>query len=181
MRYIAAALLIGGCGGPGDDGADPGTVAPLETVGAPTPGEMASPADPAPADRPGGPRWAEAPGGGPALHLLGRDGALRLSIACLAAPPRLVVHVPAFRPIGSEDRFVLALGEEPVTLVADPTRQPLGDGVEGEGPIPADLRALWRRAQGIGALYGNQRIEPEAPPPPALAAALLDGCEQLRP
>lgn len=123
---------------------------------------------------------SSASGEGTALRLNNPDGSLRMSIACLARPGRLVASVPSFSPIGSEDRFALALGSEPVTLVADPTRQQARPGVTGQGAIPDNLEDLLRAADEVGALYGTQRVGPHGPPPPGLVAALMTSCAELR-
>jgi hypothetical protein len=87
---------------------------------------------------------------------------------------RLVVSVPSFKAIGSEDRFALALGREPVTLVADPT-QPKS-GVTAEGAVPESLKGLLEKTESIGAHYGNQQVGPLPAPPKALVEALARGC-----
>ena len=124
----------------------------------------------------GAPRWESATGeGGTALRLVGQGGRLEMSMSCPSVPKRLVVSVPHFSPIGSEDRFSLALGEEPVTLVADPTRQPQ-PGVTAEGAVPDNFAALLDDAGEIGALYGTQRSGPHPAPPEALRKALAEEC-----
>jgi hypothetical protein len=85
-----------------------------------------------------------------------------------------VVSVPSFKPIGSEDRFSLALGEEPVALVADPTRQKTG--VTAEGAVPGNFTELLGKAERIGAIYGNQQIGPHPAPPKALLETLAKEC-----
>lgn len=120
-------------------------------------------------------KW-ERSGGGSTLRLVNPDGSLRMSIACSGTPAKLVVSVPSFSPIGSEDRFAFAVGQEPVTLVADPTRQPAGAGVTGEGPAPANFAALFRDAQQIGALYGTQQVGPHIPPPREFVSGFLEAC-----
>lgn len=97
-----------------------------------------------------------------------------MSIFCPQARTRLVVSVPGFKPIGSEDRFALALGEEPVTLVADPTRQK--QGVTAEGAAPENFGDLLDKAERIGARYGSQQSGPHAMPPKPLREALAEEC-----
>jgi hypothetical protein len=125
----------------------------------------------------GAPRWESATGdGGTGLRFVGRSGALEMSIACMEAPKRLVVSVPSLTPIGSEERFSLALGEEPVTLVADPTRQK--QGVIAAGAVPGNFGDLLQGAKEIGAMYGNQRIGPHPAPPKSLVHSLAQQCAQ---
>lgn len=124
-----------------------------------------------------GPRWESATGdGGTGLRFVRKGGALEMSIACMEAPKRLVVSVPALKPIGSEERFSLGLGNEPVTLVADPTRQQ--QGVTAEGAVPANFGNLLEGAKEIGGMYGNQQIGPHPAPPKALVQALAEQCAQ---
>lgn len=118
-----------------------------------------------------------ASGEGMTLRLADADGKLRMSIACFANPPRLTASVPGFSPIGSEDKLTLALGDDPVVLVADPTRQQV-PGVTGEGRVPDDLAVLMRDAGEVGAVYGAQRVGPHLPPPPALASAFASACAE---
>ena len=117
--------------------------------------------------------WERAESGA-GLQLNNRDGTVRMSLACSGS--KLVVNVPSFTPIGSEDRFMLALGKEPVTLVADPTRQRSGTGVTAEGTAPQNLGGLLSGGPTVGALYGTQKIEADAPPSPELANQLASGC-----
>jgi hypothetical protein len=124
----------------------------------------------------GEPRWESATGeGGTGLRYIGTGGVAALSIFCPEAGKRIVVSVPPFKPIGSEDRFALALGREPVTLVAEPTRQK--SGVTAEGAVPDNLKALLQNAETIGARYGNQQIGPHPAPPKALLEALARECD----
>jgi hypothetical protein len=121
------------------------------------------------------PRWESATGGGgTGLRFVGRSGALEMSIACMEAPKRLVVSVPGLAPIGSEERFSLGLGNEPVILVADPTRQ--SQGVTGEGAVPENFGELLEGAEQIGGMYGNQQIGPHPAPPQSLVEALAKQC-----
>src|SRR3546814_17825835 len=99
-----------------------------------------------------------------------------MSIACLDDPARLVVQVPAFEPVMSEDRFALGLGAEPVTLVADPYEQELQTGVRGEGPVPENFAALLDEAAEVRALYGAQQAGPHPAPQSALKERLVDAC-----
>lgn len=127
------------------------------------------------------PGWESAGSGeGTSLRLVDAEGTPRLSIACVAGPPRLVANVPSFTPVGSEDRFTLGLGTEPVTLVADPTDQEDRPGVTGEAPVPPNISTLLRDAARISIVYGYQRSGPHDPPPAELRAALGAACDDLR-
>ena len=127
---------------------------------------------------PGRAAWESATGQpGTALRYVGADGKPLLSLACSGSPVRLAAHVPAFSPIGSEDRFSLGLGKEPVTLVADPARQS-GGGVTGEGPVPNEFERLLKAAGEVSAVYGSSQAGPYPPPPKALADRLAEACSK---
>lgn len=131
------------------------------------------PAQPAPAPTP---QWESAvQGGGMALRLV-EAGEVRMEISCLASPARLAVQVPGFTEIGSEDRFSLALGQEPVTLVADLGRT---GGVTAEGPVPGNLEELLEKTKQVTALYGTQQVGPVAPPPAPVIQAFAEACRKL--
>ena len=117
------------------------------------------------------------------------DGTQRLTIACLGSPKRLVVNAPDFEPVMSEDRFAFGVGEEPVTLVANPYQQDVRPGVTGEGPVPGDFAelldealvgmasgALLEGAGDVRALYGSQQAGPYPAPPAALKEQLVKAC-----
>ena len=99
---------------------------------------------------------------GTGLRIDNPDGTVRMSVVCTGSPAKLVAIVPSFTPVGSEERFALAIGQEPVTLVADPTRQRPGTGVRAEAPVPEDFAPLLAAADQVGALYGTQKIGPHA-------------------
>ena len=121
------------------------------------------------------PAWESAASGeGTALRLTGAGGKLLLSIACLGSPARLAATAPGFTITGSEDRFSLGLGDEPVTLVADLSAAKAG--VTAEGIVPGGLAGLLAKAEQISALYGTQQIGPVAAPPEALKHALAKSC-----
>lgn len=174
MRSTPFALLflLAACGGSGQPQAN-------ETVDVPVPSgpPVAQQAD-APA-RPSlpsaAPAWESAAGGdGSSLRLTGPDGRLLLGIACLGSPARLIATAPDFSPIGSEDRFSLGLGQEPVTLVADLTRSDAG--VTAAGAVPEGFEELLGRASDISAVYGAQRIGPVPAPSDALRDVLAKAC-----
>ena len=117
-----------------------------------------------------------ASGDGTALRLMADDGTQRLTIACLGSPKRLVVNAPDFEPVMSEDRFAFGVGEEPVTLVANPYQQDVRPGVTGEGPVPGDFAELLEGAGDVRALYGSQQAGPYPAPPAALKEQLVKAC-----
>jgi hypothetical protein len=172
-RFLLANLLLASCGSANAPKGDNDVDVPV-----PSGPPVAQQADAVPSSAPGesGPTWESAASGeGTALRLTAPDGSLLLSIACLRRPTRLVVSAPGFTPIGSEDRFSLGLGEGPVTLVADPTRQHKG-GVTAEGGIPEGFAELLEEAEQVSALYGTQKIGPHPAPGEALKEALAKDC-----
>lgn len=116
--------------------------------------------------------WEQAGENG--IRLKGDDGKIVLALSC--AGGNLRATAPSFTPIGSEDRFSLGLGNEPVTLVAD-----LGSkapGVTAEGAAPANFEALLGSADQMSALYGTQQVGPVPGPSAALRQKLAGACAQ---
>lgn len=97
---------------------------------------------------------------GNVLRLLGPGRSLLMVLGCRQPGRQLLVHVPSFTPIASEDRLSLGLGEEPVTLVADLAPRSGNLGIIATGESPGNLEALLVGARQITALYGTQRAGP---------------------
>ncbi|HEY0625171.1 MAG TPA: hypothetical protein VGD10_00400 [Allosphingosinicella sp.] len=110
---------------------------------------------------------------GGALRLMSGDKVL-LTLRCNGG--NLAARAETFKPIGSEDRFSLGLDDEPITLVADPTRQS-GPGVTAEGPAPDNLSTLLGSARALSAVYGTQQVGPHPAPSTQAAAALAANCK----
>ena len=102
----------------------------------------------------------------------GADAAIRL--VCPAGERRLLVNVPAFRPVGSEERLSFGSGGEVVALVADTRGDPERGGVSGAGPIPDNLAALLSGP--VAANYGAQNSGPHQAPPAQLTRAFVAAC-----
>ncbi|WP_454598619.1 hypothetical protein [Qipengyuania sp. SM2507] len=94
---------------------------------------------------------------------------------CPAGEDRLLVNIPAFRPIGSEERLSFGSGAEAHALVADTRGDKQRGGVSGEGAVPANLAALI--AGPLAAVYGAQQSGPHPAPPAELARGFVEGCE----
>jgi hypothetical protein len=105
--------------------------------------------------------------------VLPNEGAA-LGIACAGRPRRLTVSIPGVTAIGSEDRVALALGAEPVTMVADLASK--AEGVTAQAPVPENFTRLLESAASIGALYGTQESGPYPPPSDAQKTALAEAC-----
>ena len=176
MRALAAVmLLVGGCG---SQSKNDQVVEVPEPSGPPVAQQVDDTANPLPAGS--APVWESATSGeGMSLRLVQPDGKLVLSIACLGRPARLVATVPSFTAIAGEDRFSLAIGSEPVTLSADPTRQKQ-PGITAEGAVAEDLDRLFDAADQISAVYGRQRVGPHPAPDAALKEQFAELCERSK-
>ncbi|GAB6195748.1 hypothetical protein PAGU2595_010530 [Lysobacter xanthus] len=101
-------------------------------------------------------------------------GVAALRILCPVPGGTVVVHVPGFGAIGSEERLSFGQGGAVETLVVAPSGNATG-GVTGRGPVPTNLHALLSGA--VSVTYGAQVSGPHAPPPPALVSAFVAACE----
>lgn len=143
-------------------------------------GASAAPAEPAESAGKSSARgWdLQSSGEGFALVLAGADRpAIRLF--CPAGGKRLVVNVPGFRPIGSEERLSIGSGAEAAALVADSRGDPARGGVTGTGAIPEDLQALVGGPVSVS--YGAQRSGPHPAAPRALSSAFVAACREGSP
>lgn len=152
-----AALLLGGCG------------------------ERDNPQANVSADRPTspeGPRaagWAlRSSGEVTALALLTGAGAVAIRLFCPVGDNRLLVNVPSFKAIGSEERLSFGSGGEVVALVADPRGDARRGGVTASGSVPGTLAALVSGP--VSASYGAQTSGPHPAPPAHLARAFVAAC-----
>src|SRR5687768_8491698 len=126
-----AALLLAACG-TGDVGDRP---APSEN--------KVSPAA-APAGQPGeAPRWdLQSSGEGVALALLAGPDRAVIRLFCPARQDRLLVNVPGFSPVGSEERLSFGSGAQVVALVAAVRGDPQSGGVSAAGVFYDDIKDL---------------------------------------
>jgi len=170
MRFsrgsVALALLAAGVAGCGDRNSEQ----PSNIAGAEQP-EM----QPAiPSDDAAG--WELLSSGeGTALRLARGDGAA-IHLFCPALSGRLVVNVPGFDAIGSEERLSLGSEGTVVALVADSRGDPRRGGVTAEAPVPEELATII--AGPISASYGAQSVGPLASPSAADRAAFLSACRE---
>jgi uncharacterized membrane protein len=168
----AAAALATGCDRPAEPAANASgaATAPPATT-APQPGNSAAPAA-ATAEKA---RWdLQSSGEGTALVLPGASGSAALRLYCPAGGGRLLVNVPGFRPIGSEERMSFGSGGEVVALVADTRGDRRRGGVSGTGAAPDNLAALIGGPVAVS--YGAQSSGPHLRPPPELARAFAAAC-----
>ena len=173
----AAVLLVAGCGSQsgGDAAAANEGEPPSANAAAPVNAAAGSVSNAqAPAAAASG--WdLQSSGEGVALALPSASGGT-IRLFCTARSNRLLVSVPAFRPIGSEERLSFGSGGEATALVADPRGDRARGGVSGAGEVPANLAALI--AGPVSASYGAQRSGPHPAPPPALAARFVAACAE---
>ncbi|MBA2466703.1 MAG: hypothetical protein H0V46_03760 [Sphingomonas sp.] len=161
LSLLAAALLLHGCG--------EGQRQEQNT------NEVLSGRPPATAQGSSGAAWdLQSSGEGTALALASADGTPMVRIFCPAGAKQLVVNLPSFRPIGSEERMSFGSGGEAHALVADSRGDAQRGGVTGTGPVPANLGQLIAGAVSVS--YGAQSSGPHPAPPNDLAAAFAGAC-----
>ena len=125
-------------------------------------------------------RWdLPSSGEGVALALLSGEGSTAIRLFCPTGKNEVLVNVPSFKPIGSEERLSFGSGGEVIALVADPSGDPQRGGVTGSGPVPGNLAALI--AGPVSASYGAQTSGPHPAPPGDLARAFVGACAQKTP
>jgi hypothetical protein len=101
------------------------------------------------------------------------------SLACRLAGPELIVRVPGFMPVASNEEFALGADGVSWLLVADVVGRPPGaTGVTATGPLTEGALDAIAAGGRISALYGTQRIGP-LQPDPAVLAPFLAGCRAL--
>jgi uncharacterized membrane protein len=168
----ATSTLVAACGS-----RDPAPAAEQGNGSAATAVNVAEPGSAAPAA--GGEAEAgwdlRSSGEGVAL-VIPASGAASMRLFCPAGSGKLLVNVPGFRAVGSEERLSFGSGGEAVALVADSRGDVQRGGVSGTGPVPANLDALVGGP--ISASYGAQRSGPHPAPPAALSSAFAAACRE---
>lgn len=166
VGFAAAALMLAACS---------------QEPAAPPPADPAEPAEtPAAAPAAGadaGLSWDMVSSGeGVGLVMTDADGGQRLHLGCTRHPPRLVLVVNDFHPVGSEERLTVGLDEQLFVFVAEPTAP--GAGVRATSAVSADFLERLPRAAALGAVYGAQPFGPFRPPPQEMAASFAAECRQ---
>jgi uncharacterized membrane protein len=113
-------------------------------------------------------------GEGTALVLSAAGGTAAVRLFCPAGARQLIVNVPDFRPVGSEERLSFGSGGEAHALVADARGDAQRGGVTGIGPVPANLAAMLSGTVAVS--YGAQSSGPHPAPPQNLAAEFAGSC-----
>jgi uncharacterized membrane protein len=112
---------------------------------------------------------------GPGARLVFTDGSGDPQIRLICSERgELRINVPAFRPIGSEERMTFGQGETVETFVADPAGDEELGGVTAEGPVPANFEVLISGR--VAANYGAQNSGPHLAPPANLVSGFLGAC-----
>lgn len=169
MRIVAVlinlSMLLGGCSG--SEPARENKVT-AEKGGGPAPESAA---------QPDASRWdLQSSGEGVALALLSTGGRTVVRLFCPAGTQQLIVNVPAFRPVGSEERMSFGSGSHAVALVADSRGDAQRGGVSGTGPVPGKISALLGRPIAIN--YGSQNSGPHLAAPRQWALAFAGACSE---
>ena len=152
-RMSIVAILISGCG----------PQAGIDNAAAPAPAAV---------EQSG---WSFRPGASGATLSYDDQGRAVISLTCPKDDGRLVVNVPAFKPIGSEERFSLGSGETVVTLVAD-VHGNAARGVTASGPQPDEIKALLFTP--LRASYGAQSVGPYPAVPIEVQRPFIGACSE---
>lgn len=114
-------------------------------------------------------------GDGVALALTDQAGGIAIRLVCPKGRDQMLVNVPSFKPIGSEERLSFGSGGEVIALVADPHGDARHVGVSGTGAVPEELKRLLTAGR-LSASYGAQRSGPHPAPGDRLAGPFLSAC-----
>lgn len=106
------------------------------------------------------------------------SGVTSIRLFCPAGQGRILINVPSFHPIASEERLTFGSGSAAEALVADTRGDQQRGGVSATGPVPRDLTALI--AGPVSASYGAQRIGPHPAPLKALARDFSAACDETK-
>jgi uncharacterized membrane protein len=164
---LAATLLLAACGGEAEQAADPATA----------PGDAAASGDPAAdptASDPATGGWDLVSSGEGAALVYPASGSAAVRLFCPAGSGTILVNVPAFRPVGSEERMTFGSGGNAHTLVADTRGDRQRGGVSGTGPVPGNLAALVGGPVAVN--YGAQDSGPFPAAPAGLVRSFVTAC-----
>ncbi len=102
-----------------------------------------------------------------------------MRLFCPTGQKTLLVNVPRFKPIASEERLSFGGSGDAVALVADSRGDPARGGVSGSGAVPESLAQMLTGA--ASASYGSQVSGPHPPVPAELARDFELACEDAAP
>jgi uncharacterized membrane protein len=174
---LAACLLLAACGGSDDPPSPEANAAGGTAASAPAPAQAPPPAAPVAEPKATGERWElRSTPEGSTLALLSSSGHAAIRLFCPAGSGQLLVNVPGFRPIGSEERLSFGSGGAVTALVADTSGDQARGGVSGTAPVPAELPALL--AGPVSASYGAQNLAPRPAPAAETARSFVAACRQ---
>ncbi|MBA3677533.1 MAG: hypothetical protein H0W74_09050 [Sphingosinicella sp.] len=161
----ALSLLFTGCGRgdeAGDDATAAGTKVQTDGRTVTVPHQRASDS------------WdLQSSGEGVAL-VYSKSGNIAVRLFCPSGGSELLVNVPAFRPVASEERLSFGSGGEAAALVADTSGDRQRGGVSGAGAVPENLPALVGGP--ITVNYGYQNSGPHVAPSSEFARAFAAAC-----
>jgi uncharacterized membrane protein len=161
----AGSLLLISCGGANKESDA------AQNEAAPPPSAAAAKANPAAST----PRWElRANGEGSELALISGTEPATVRLSCSAGGKSLLVNIPGFRPIGSEERLSVGSGDEATALVADPRGDGERGGVSASGSVPDNLAVILKGP--VSASYGAQTSGPHPAPPPEAARDFVKAC-----
>jgi len=160
--------LLAACNSQSSDKADP---AADDSSSAATPAPSQSDDTP-PAAQPAA--WDLAASGEGTALVFPASGDPAIRLFCPARSGEILVNIPAFRPIGSEERLSFGSGSAVHALVADTRGDRQRGGVSGTGAVPAGLGALIGGPVSVN--YGAQNSGPHPAPPPDLTRAFIAAC-----
>lgn len=176
---LAAMLALAACDSSAPRADEPITPDPPAATATPTPAATASTGAPAPAPVAG--KWdMVASGEGDGLFFGAVEGEpAQIHLFCANEGTNLgsgmiLVNVPSFQPVASEERMSFGSGGSVFTLVADPSGDAQRGGVSGTGPVPGALRAIL--TGGVRANYGSQYLGTLPAVPGDVADAFVRGC-----
>lgn len=111
---------------------------------------------------------------GAELALKSRSGARIVMLSCPSGEKRLLLNVPGFTAIGSEERMSFGSGGEVEALVADFRGDRQRGGVTAEGAVPPNFALLIGGP--VSAIYGTQTTGPHPAIPRDMAKAFVAAC-----
>lgn len=174
MRFgliAAASLLLVACGSGEEGTSEEPRVSPASSYEPTLAPKLKTGSDPAE-------RWnLQTNPEGVTLALLRANGSATIRLLCPSGGNGLLVNVPDFQPIGSEERLSFGGGGEAVALVADTRGDAHRGGVTGTGGVPTNIAMLI--AGRVSASYGAQSSGPHPAPPQRLSRAFVSACGEV--